>query len=247
MRRRAVGNDLRPGSVAAAPAPAVGRALLRCATARAILASCPSVPCAPATIGWAPLRNSMPWPTPYAGPHEVATIYLGLSPRLDLLGDADVRRTREMFRKRLDRAGFKGAIVAGGIEVAWQEHWQRWRLHAQVLAMGVDPNAWQQLEAALRQSGTGDPVRVLPLRNPDEQLSYCVKFVTYQQPGRRRFGLPPDRLVELAAWWSQYRFSEDFFFAMRLAVAAGAWSSISSRSTLPCVRRLRPGQLAALE
>ena len=147
----------------------------------------------------------------YAGPHEVATIYLGLFPP-DSLGDADVRRTHEMFRKRLDRAGFKGAIVAGGIEVAWQEHWQRWLLHAQVLAMGVDPNAWEQLEAALEKSGTADPVRPVALCNPDEQLSYCIKFVSYHQPGRRRVPLPRDRLVELAAWWSQYRF-EDFFFA----------------------------------
>ena len=105
-----------------------------------------------------------------------------------------------MFRKRLDRAGFKDAIVAGGIEVAWQENHQRWLLHAHVLAIGVAAHAWQQLEAALEKSGTADPVRVVPLRDPDEQLSYCVKFVTYHQPGRRPFGLPPDRLVELAAW-----------------------------------------------
>ena len=26
-----------------------------------------------------------------------------------------------MFRKRLDRAGFNGVIVVGGIEVGWQE------------------------------------------------------------------------------------------------------------------------------
>ena len=81
-----------------------------------------------------------------------------------------------------------------------------------MLAIGVDPNAWQQLEAALEDSGTADPVMPKPLRNPDVQLSYCIKFVTYHQPGRRRFSLPPDRLVELAAWWSRHRF-EDFLFA----------------------------------
>jgi hypothetical protein len=117
-----------------------------------------------------------------------------------------------MFRKRLDRAGFKGAILAGGIEVAWQENHQRWLLHAQVLAIGVDPQAWKQLEADLAKSGTADPVRPLPLRHPDKQLSYCCKFLTAHQPGRRLVPLPPDRLVELAAWCSQYRF-EDFLFA----------------------------------
>jgi hypothetical protein len=145
------------------------------------------------------------------GPHQVATIYLALFPP-GSLGRAELRRTRKMFRKRLDRAGFKGAIVAGGIEVAWQENHQRWLLHAQVLAIGVAAQAWDQLEAALKQSGTADPVRVVPLCDPDEQLSYCIKFVTYHQPGRRRVRLLPDRLVELAAWRSRYRF-EDFLFA----------------------------------
>ncbi len=124
----------------------------------------------------------------------------------------DVPRAREMFRKRLDRAGFKGAIVVGGIEVAWQENWQRWLLHAHVVAIGVDADAWEQLEAALEDSGTAKPVDHVPLRDPAEQLSYCVKFVSYHQPGRRLVPLPPDRLVELAEWWSRHRF-EDFLFA----------------------------------
>jgi hypothetical protein len=85
-------------------------------------------------------------------------------------------------------------------------------LHAQVLAIGVAPNAWTRLEAALEKSSTWRPVDVVPLRDPDEQLSYCIKFVTYHQPGRRRIPLAPDRLVELAAWQSQYRFA-DFLFA----------------------------------
>jgi hypothetical protein len=90
------------------------------------------------------------------GPHQVATIYLALFPP-GSLGRAELRRTREMFRKRLDRAGFKGAIVAGGIEVAWQAHHQRWLLHAQVLAIGVAAQAWDQLEAAWRKAGPRIP------------------------------------------------------------------------------------------
>jgi hypothetical protein len=147
----------------------------------------------------------------YPGLREIATIYLDLF-RPGSLRQADLPHIREMFRRRLDRAGFKGAIVVGGIEVAWQAHHQRWLLHAHVLALGVAEHAWEQLEAALKRSGTADPVKVVPLRHPDEQLSYCVKFVTYHQPGRRLVPLPLDRLVELAAWQSRYRF-EDFFFA----------------------------------
>jgi hypothetical protein len=147
----------------------------------------------------------------YQGPHEIATIYLSLI-RPGCLADVDVTHAREMFRKRLDRAGFKGAIVVGGIEVAWQAKWQRWLLHAHALAIGVDANAWERLEAALEDSGTADPVRPVALCNPDEQLSYCIKFVTYHQPGRRRVPLPQDRVVELAEWWSRHRF-EDYLFA----------------------------------
>jgi hypothetical protein len=190
--------------------PAVGRALLQCDGADH---PCKLPVCAVCARAYrqGPIAQLHALANAYAGPHEVATIYLGLY-RPGFLGDADVRRTHEMFRKRLDRAGFKGAIVVGGIEVAWQAQWQRWLLHAHLLAIGVAAHAWDQLEAALEKSGTADPVRPVALCNPDEQLSYCIKFVTYHQPGRRVVPLPGERLVELAAWWSRYRF-EDYLFA----------------------------------
>jgi len=190
--------------------PDVGRALLRCDGADH---SCSLPICAVCALAYrrGPIAQLHALANASDGPHEVATIYLGLFPP-GSLGNADVRRTHEMFRKRLDRAGFKGAVVVGGIEVAWQDDWERWLLHAQVLAMGVDPNAWRRLEAALRNSGTAKPVEVVELCDPDEQLSYCIKFVTYHRPGRRRVPLPPDRLVELAKWCAPHRF-EDFLFA----------------------------------
>jgi len=190
--------------------PAVARALLKCDGADH---PCGLLICAVCARAYrqGPIAQLHALANAYAGPHEIATIYLGLFPP-DSLGDADVRRTHEMFRKRLDRAGFKGAIVVGGIEVAWQAQWQRWLLHAHLLGIGVDAHAWRRLEAALEKSGTADPVRPVALCNPDRQLSYCIKFVTYHQPGRRRVPLPPDRVVELAAWWSRYRF-EDYLFA----------------------------------
>jgi hypothetical protein len=116
-----------------------------------------------------------------------------------------------MFRKRLDRAGFTGTILLGGIEVAWQEDWQRWLVHAHVLAIGVDEVTWKKLRAALKDSGTVRPVVTKPLKDPDERLSYCIKFATYHRPGRKRVPLKADRLVELAAWSSRHRF-EDFLF-----------------------------------
>ena len=102
----------------------------------------------------------------YVGPHQTATIYLRLLGPGSLAA-ADPPRISEMLRKRLDRAGFKNAIVVGGIEVAWQENWQRWIVHAQVLAIGVDAVTWDQLEASLKDSGTAKPVLRKLLSNPD--------------------------------------------------------------------------------
>ena len=97
--------------------------------------------------------------------------------------------------------------MVGGIEVAWQEKWQRWLLHAHVLAIGVDAHAWEHARSRLEEGkNCGARRGRCTLRDPDEQLSYCIKFVTYHQPGRRRVPLPPDRLVELAAWWSRQSF-----------------------------------------
>jgi hypothetical protein len=202
-------NDLRL-EVLLLDLPAVGRALLKCDGADH---PCWLPICAVCARAYRqrPISQLHALANAYAGPHEVATIYLGVY-RPGFLADADVRRTHEMFRKRLDRAGFKGAILAGGIEVAWQAQWQRWLLHAHLLAIGVDAHAWERLEAALEDSGTADPVDVVPLRDFDEQISYAIKFTSYHQPGRRRVPLPRDRLVELAAWWSRHRF-EDYLFA----------------------------------
>ena len=190
--------------------PDVGRALLKCDGADHPCSLPICAVCARAyRVG--PIAQLHALAHVSAGPHEIATLYLRLFPP-GSLSDAHVPRAHEMLRKRLDRAGFKGSIVAGGIEVAWQEKWQRWLLHAQVLAIDVDPHAWARLAVALHDSGTAEPVDNVALRNPDEQLSYCIKFVTYHQPGRLLVPLPADRLVELAAWCSQYRF-EDFLFA----------------------------------
>jgi hypothetical protein len=91
---------------------------------------------------------------------------------------------------------------------------------AHVLAIGVDAVTWGQRKAALKDSGTARPVVKKLLSDPDEQLSYCIKFVDYHRPGRKRVPLKPDRLVELAAWRSRYRF-EDFLFVYGLPRRGG--------------------------
>ena len=114
--------------------------------------------------------------------------------------------------------GFAGSLLIGSTEAKWDSATRSWVLHVHVLAIGVAPAAWKRLKKALRGAGPKFPVKVQPLRNPERQVSYMIKFHTFFRP-RSRNGevrsptvpLPPDRLAELANWWSGYTF-EDFTF-----------------------------------
>jgi len=153
----------------------------------------------------------------YKGPHMIATIHLGHFPAGQLV-KANLKRAHDFMRKRFDRAGLKGATFVGGTEAAWQVKHQRWLLHVHLLAIGVTQADWDRLDEAWANSGTGDPIKADELRDLGKQLSYLIKFHTYQKPGQsnanRRalvYGLPDDRLAELATWSSQYRL-DDFLF-----------------------------------
>jgi hypothetical protein len=153
----------------------------------------------------------------YEGPHMIATIYLDRFPP-GQLATANLKRAHDFLRKRFDRAGLKGATFVGGTEPAWQAKHQRWLLHAHLLAIGVTEADWDRLDQSWADSGTGDPIETDELRDLGKQLSYLVKFHTYHKPGQSRanrralaYGLPDDRLAELATWSSQYRL-DDFLF-----------------------------------
>jgi len=143
------------------------------------------------------------------GQHEAATIFLEAFP-VGTLATADVKRAHNRLRKLLERNGFKGSHLIGQTEVNWDSTDKVWELHFHVLAIGVAPAAWKRLRKALRGMGPKYPVKVQPLRNPERQISYVVKFPTYFRPKSRSGGarspavpLPPDRLAELAARWSK--------------------------------------------
>ena len=147
----------------------------------------------------------------------ILTAYLEHQP-LGQLQQVDLRLVKESLRKRLDRCGLKGSIFAGGIEAAWQARHERWLIHAHLLAIGVDDDDLEKLEEAYADSEIDDPVDPVPLNNPDLQISYLVKFVTYHRPGKRRgnrppraYPLPASRLAELATWWSRHRLEEFLF------------------------------------
>jgi hypothetical protein len=151
------------------------------------------------------------------GQHQDATIFLEAVPARKL-ATAKIERAHNRLRKQLVRNGFKGSHLVGGTEVEWDSATRTWILHVHLLAIGVPPAAWKRLRRTLRGVGPKYPVKARRLRNPEAQISYAVKFVTYFRPGARRGGtrppavpLPPDRLAELAMWWSGYRFA-DFIF-----------------------------------
>jgi hypothetical protein len=224
--------------------PDVGCALLKCDGERH---RCSLPICAVCARAYreSPIAQLHALANAYAGPHEVATIYLSLI-RPGCLAAVDVPRAREMFRKRLDRAGFKGTIVVGGIEVAWQENWQRWLLHAHVLAIGVDANAWERLEAALEDNGTAKPVDHVPLRDPAEQLSTASSSLAIINPDA---ALSPCRRIASSNSRSGGRdiASRTSCSPMAPVVAAVASSSTSSRAGVLCPARLSRGDGGGVE
>jgi hypothetical protein len=153
----------------------------------------------------------------YPGQHEFATIYLDSFPAGKLV-EADIKRAHERLRKGLQRTGFAGSLLMGATEVSWSGADRSWILHVHLLAIRVPPDTWVRLGRALRGAGPKFPLKVQPLRNPERQVSYMIKFHTFFRP-RSRNGevrspavpLPPDRLAELANWWFGYTF-EDFTF-----------------------------------
>jgi hypothetical protein len=151
------------------------------------------------------------------GQHEIGHIYLETFPA-GKLGTAVVERALNRLRKQLERNGFEGSHLIGSTEVNWDSATRIWILHVHLLAIGVPPVAWKRLRKALRGVGPKFPVKVQLLHNPERQISYSIKFHTYFRPKSRTGAsrpevapLPPDRLTELAKWWSGYTFG-DFLF-----------------------------------
>jgi hypothetical protein len=133
------------------------------------------------------------------------------------LHQAHVGQLHDQLRQRFNRAGFRGAILIGGTEVAWKD--DRWLLHVHLLAIGVDKAHWTGLRPRWPRVGVAILIKVDQFRDPERQLSYLQKFATYHRPGARGlsgpgnpYPLPPAQLAELITWWSQYRF-DDFLFA----------------------------------
>jgi hypothetical protein len=150
-------------------------------------------------------------------PRETITIFLG-EYEAGSLQDVSIAHAHDRLRKSLSRSSFTGSTLVGGTEVAWSAQRDRWILHVHLLALGVPLDAWDQLRVKLPSNLPSAPLVVQSLNDLPSQISFLTKFATYHRPRERTgqrpsraFPLPDDRLVELANWWSQYRF-RDFAF-----------------------------------
>jgi hypothetical protein len=153
----------------------------------------------------------------YKGEHRMLTIFLKESGRGSLAG-MDVKRAHDALRKRFNRAGFQGAILAGGTEVAWKQSEERWILHVHLLAIGVSDETWTRFLENLPAKHATNLGQSDPFEKTEKQASYLQKFGTYHRPGKqtgprrpRAYPLPTDRFVELARWWTDYSFEECLF------------------------------------
>ena len=155
----------------------------------------------------------------------VVTVYLTQFRPGDL-NNANLDRTKDSLRTRCDRAGLRGALIAGGIEAEWNSAQSTWRLHAHLVVIGATATGIDNLRAA-SSSSQDRALKVQALRDPERQLSYLLKFVTYFRPQRqtgpsrsRAVPLPTPRFLELAAWRGRYR-PRDFLFLYGARLGAG--------------------------
>jgi hypothetical protein len=154
---------------------------------------------------------------PLAGPREFVTVYLATIP-FGELSRVRIKDEHKRFQKRLERYSFRGSLMIGGTEVAWDAAKRVWILHLHIFSIGVDPAAWERLRTSLRGAGGAIPLKREALKDAARPLSYKQKWFTYFRP-HRRLGkrlsdpvpLKPPQVAELCRWWACHRF-EDFTF-----------------------------------
>lgn len=157
---------------------------------------------------------------------QVVTIILKRVSLKDLRS-VDLRAVKARLRMNCVRLGLKDLPVCGGLEVAYDAKDNAFILHAHLLVIGGTTNEWARLRPLFRKTNGPRAVKVQPLRDPPQQLSYLLKWVSYHRPGfqfgshrARAVPLPLPALEELVAWWAQYEVS-DFLFLHRMRVVAG--------------------------
>jgi hypothetical protein len=146
------------------------------------------------------------------------------------LAEVDALTLRNSLQKIIARADIPGrGLAVGALEPEWCAAEQKWLLHLHVITSEVDDKCWDRVRAVLRkrankellQATRSQARRVLrddAVKNLADQLSYCIKFVTYDRLPRgdngakgKAVSLKGKPLDELVEWRSRYS-PGDFLF-----------------------------------
>ena len=132
--------------------------------------------------------------------------------------DINLAAYSHALRKRLARSGLGDAVVIGGYELSYRARTHSWIFHIHLAIFGARASAVATLKESFDDSSLLRPEMIVPIRNPVEQLSYIMKFVTYHRPGKqygpsRSRARPLNRKqhIVLVRWLHQHEFS-DFLF-----------------------------------
>jgi hypothetical protein len=143
-------------------------------------------------------------------PVKVLTAYLEEHARGGLEA-ADPRRLKDGLRQRLNRAGISQSVAIGGIEASFTAG--KWIVHAHMAVTGLDDTAIESLRRLCNRLSEKRSLVVQDLNDRAKQLSYLLKFHTYNRPTNsgRAYPLKPEVALELVHWQNGYSF-EDFLF-----------------------------------
>jgi hypothetical protein len=135
----------------------------------------------------------------------------------DKIESLDSMAWRQSLRKRLDRSGLNSASVIGGFEMAYKQG--AWILHANLLIIGGNEAALNKFAQMCRGTDIYRPIVRAPLADHRKQLSYLLKFTTYQRPHEQQGGnkgpavpLNAREHHALVDWMSERRFKDYLFF-----------------------------------
>jgi hypothetical protein len=151
----------------------------------------------------------------------IITVFLEDVPQ-DELHLADLAKIKLRFRKRLQRLALGFLRIIGGIEIAWDNDNQSWRIHAHLLVIVQNEIEIPRIRAALENTKISKSVRIDEIRNPIRQISYLQKFGMTHHPkprtGEKRgraFPLPMEQGSELCSFFLRHKF-ENFLFLFGL-------------------------------
>lgn len=130
---------------------------------------------------------------------------------------------KHRLRKRLDRAGLKRLIAAGGLEVSFKAEKNTFVFHAHLLLIGASETQLSRLRKTSAKDEGSDAFKQQTLQDPPEQLSYLQKFTTYHRPGAqtgpkraKAYPLKPRYLRPLLQWMNEFQFPEyTFLYGLR--------------------------------